>query len=279
MKFDMNRAWSDAMALFAGNREVIAVVGGVFFLLPDFGAGILFADMIDQAVRDFTAMMEAAQAESAMVPTKAVVNLLILSLAIGLIKLFGIAALLGLLNDRGRPTLGQALALGGKSMPSLFASILLYMAGMMLLSLAVGLVAFPVQLLVGPEGAGALSLVLYAALLFYAMTRLSMTLPVIVLDKVLNPIGAFIGSWKLTRGKAGVLFAFYFLLGLGFFAISWVLGAMLLPALEEILGGGSVGVTTANLIASLIDALVLTVFACLVAAIHRQLSAAAVDLR
>jgi len=47
-----------------------------------------------------------------------------------------------------------------------------------------------------------------------------------------------------------------------------------LMGIRGVMGGGSVAVTTINLIASVIDALVLAVFACLVAAIHRQLSAA-----
>jgi len=111
------------------------------------------------------------------------------------------------------------------------------------------------------------------------MTRLSMTLPVIVLDRIFNPIAAFLASLRLTAGKAPGLFAFYFLLTLAYLAITWVLGAMILPGLREVLGGGTAGITTVNLIGGLVEALVASLFACLVAAIHRQLSAAMVVVR
>jgi len=126
--------------------------------------------------------------------------------------------------------------------------------------------------LLGTDVVGNLLAILYLGFMFYAVTRLSMTLPVIVLERILNPAAAFAGSWKLTKGKALAMFAFYFLLMLAYLAITWVLTGMALPGLREVLGGGTVGGTAVNLIGGLVEALVLSLFACLLASIHRQLA-------
>ena len=34
MQFNMSEAWRDATAMITGNREVLLVVAGIFFLLP-----------------------------------------------------------------------------------------------------------------------------------------------------------------------------------------------------------------------------------------------------
>lgn len=272
MKFDMNRAWSDAVALFKGNREVIVVVAGVFFLLPDLAVTILFGDLLARAAQEFAAMVQLSQSSSELSFTAAMKNALMLGGAIGLIKLFGISTLLGLLTDRGRPTLGQALAMAAKGMPSLIAAILLFAAGYVLGSFLLALIASPIQAALGTAVIGGILSIFFIAFLFYAMTRLSMTLPVIVLERVLNPVTAFAGSWKLTRGKAFALFGFYFLLSLAYLAIAWLLELILLPGLRELLGGGGLGVTIVGLIGSFVEALVLSLFACLVASIYRQLA-------
>jgi len=277
MKFDMNRAWAEALALFKANRDVIAGVAGVFFLLPGFAAAILFADLIDQAGQDFAAISEIVRnsgdaADIVNGFTTAMRDVLLLSGAILLVSLFGISTLLGLFNDRERPTLGAALGLAAKGMPSLVAAMVLFLVGYLLGAIVLGLVADGFTLMLGTPAIGGVLTILFLGFTFYAATRLSMTLPVIVLERRLNPIAAFVGSWKLTTGKALSLFGFYALLTLAYLAITLVLGRMILPGLREVLGGGTVGITTVNLIGGLAEALVASLFACLVAAIHRQLS-------
>ena len=41
MKLDMGRAWSDAIALLRGNQQVILIVAGVFFFLPNLALALL----------------------------------------------------------------------------------------------------------------------------------------------------------------------------------------------------------------------------------------------
>ena len=45
MRFSMSDAWNDAMALMRRNREVLAIVAGVFFLLPGLVMTVMFADV------------------------------------------------------------------------------------------------------------------------------------------------------------------------------------------------------------------------------------------
>ena len=49
MKFDMSQAWRDATAMLSGNREVLLVVAGLFFLLPGIALALALGD-VQQAI-------------------------------------------------------------------------------------------------------------------------------------------------------------------------------------------------------------------------------------
>ena len=44
MKFSMSAAWNDAIALMQRNKDVLAIVAGVFFLLPGLVITVIFAE-------------------------------------------------------------------------------------------------------------------------------------------------------------------------------------------------------------------------------------------
>ena len=45
MKFDMGQAWNEAVALISANREVLAIVAGIFFFLPSVVMTMLMPDL------------------------------------------------------------------------------------------------------------------------------------------------------------------------------------------------------------------------------------------
>ena len=271
MKFDMNKAWSDALALFGRNREVVLVVGGIFFLLPDLAVSLIFPGLIAQAALDFEAAMMVTDA-SQLVITPAMQQALMLSLVLGLVKLFGIAALLSHLSDTGRPTLGEAIGNAARGLPSLIGAVLLFVAGYILLAFLLGLVGGLFALLIGIAAASGLTTIVLFGLMFTIMVRLSMTLPVIFLDRQWNPLAALKLSWGLTAKGWPALLGFYLLLAIGYAALAWVIGAMALPLMREGFGGGTAASAGVGLVGSLLEAIVAALFTCILAAAYRQFS-------
>ena len=107
MKFDMTAAWSEAMRTVAANRQVIAVVAGVFFFLPYLAFMLMFMNRMSA--------LEAAQASNpdpeamgeAMMGFYGETWWIVLLAAV--IQGIGMLGLLTLLTDLSRPTVGDAL--------------------------------------------------------------------------------------------------------------------------------------------------------------------------
>jgi len=105
MKLDMTAAWNDAVAMINANREVMAVIAGVFFFLPSLAAVFLLptietlpqgADL--EEVRKFLIDFYSANA----VPF----------ILMGLAQAVGFISLLALLRDDRKPTVGEAIKNG-----------------------------------------------------------------------------------------------------------------------------------------------------------------------
>ena len=64
MKLDMGRAWNDAVSLLRANQQVVLIVAGVFFFLPNLALSLLMPETMGQAETrvagepDFDAMIE-----------------------------------------------------------------------------------------------------------------------------------------------------------------------------------------------------------------------------
>jgi hypothetical protein len=281
MKFDMSAAWNDAMGLMRGNREVLAVVAGVFFLLPSLVMAVLFADEQAEAVKMLEAMMQGnvLQDEPAMALEAAPGWFLAVGLAAFFVQLIGYLALLALMDGTRRPTVGEAIGTAFKCLLPLIGTVILFGIGYLLfaftISLALGVVVAGIVAATGSTAvAGSLSAIALLAIvvaIFWVMVRLSLTLAEIVLGDKLNPIRAFAGSWRLTRGNSFRLFLFYLLLAIVYLVIYIVVFGVLLSAVMVAFSGATAGFIL-GLFAGLIGALFGVVGTAIVAATYHQLA-------
>lgn len=271
MKFDMGRAWSDAVALLSANRQVVLVVAGAFFFLPYLALMLLLPDS--------AAELQAAQRESG----DPQVALQALStfygqiwwalLLVGVLQGIGMLGLMALLTDRARPTVGEALMIGAKFfLPYLGAQILMGIGAVLIVM---------VPLAVGAAAGGAAGLLvglLAAVAVVYLWTKLSLTIPVIVIERVMNPVAALTRSWSLTKGNSLRLFGFYALLFLAALVLAIVLGIVI--AVLTLLTGPTGSAVVNGIVNGLVNMAGVTLIMAVLAAIHRQLagpSAAAVS--
>ena len=104
MKFDMNAAWRDATAMISANREVLLVVAGIFFFVPSLILTFAVGDLQELAAAkpdDLAAAMLAIYAQWGW-----------LFGLVSLAAMIGYLALLALLRDHNRPTVGEAIKIG-----------------------------------------------------------------------------------------------------------------------------------------------------------------------
>jgi hypothetical protein len=267
MQFDSNRAWREATALANANREVLLAVAGVFFLLPGF-VSVLF-------LSDFQADMMAnlgnpAAAERLMAGmTGPVVAFGLVSF---LLQSLGYLAMLALLTDRARPTVGEAIKDAVKALPVLIGAALLFFAAYLMAVLVVTLLAVALG---SVSGLGALVAVLMLALIagmVYVMIRLSLVLPVIVIENLRNPVAVLARSWALTRGNALRLFVFYLLLTITYFVLVMVITMVAMAPVVLLAGQGKVSLLLGGLVSGIIGAAASALLTAILAAIHRQLA-------
>jgi len=260
MKLEMNLAWNDALRLLRLNRDVIAVVAGVFFFLPYFAFMLIAPDPMAgvsaAASSDTGAMLERLTAFYGQVWW--VIVLILILQAVGML------GLIALLTDRRRPTVGEALKRGaGKALSYIAAYLLLGMAGTFAL---LALVAIASAL-----GAGALAglaVVVGIVVWLVLFVRLSLVPPILIKENVANPLTALGRSWKLTGGNGVRLFAFYVLLFVAYLVLLLVI-SMVLGALFGLLAPQAAHFGEA-LVESVLNALWVTGFLAVLSAVHAQ---------
>ena len=263
MKFDMTAAWSEAMRLVASNRQVIAVVAGVFFFLPYLAFMLIFMNQM--------AELEAAQAAN---PDPEAMGQAMMAfygeswwfvLLAMVIQGIGMLGLLTLLTDRRRPTVAEALKAGMKM-------FLTYFGAQLLLSALFGLLIL-VPIAVGAGGSVAIGLFLglIAAVLFcYLFAKFLLTPAVIAIEHQSNPLTALGRSWRLTKGNSLRIFLFVFLL---FLAVGIVGGVIsMIVGLFLALGGAQAALIGQAVVSGLINAVFYVIFLGVLAAIYRQLA-------
>jgi hypothetical protein len=204
-------------------------------------------------------------------------------LAVGLIgffvQLIGYLALLALMDDRRRPTVGEAIGTAFKCLLPLIGAVVLFIIGYVVCALVIGIVG---GLVIGGLGAatgstgvvGVLGVLIFFGLfvlIFWIMVRLSLTLAEIVLGDRMNPISAYAGSWRLTRGNGFRLFLFYLLLVIVYIVINIVIFGVVFSAISLALSG-AVGGLVLGLISGLIGAVFGVIWTAIMAAIYHQLS-------
>ncbi len=259
MKFDSNRAWQQATASISANREVLIALSGVFFLLPTLAFSLLFPQPPAPAGMDQQASAQFMLAYySASVPYMIPVTVL---------QAAGVLALLTLLTDRRRPTVGEAIRIGGSG-------LLPYLGSQLLLGLAAGLLgalALTVAALSGSKALVAAVLLAMLGVVLYVAVRTSLSAPVIAVDGVRNPITALSRSWRLTAHNALRITVFYALILLAFAIVLSVVTAVAGLLLALVLPAGLATIVVAVLSAALGAAMALT-FVAVLAAVHAQLA-------
>ncbi|HSG35206.1 MAG TPA: glycerophosphoryl diester phosphodiesterase membrane domain-containing protein [Sphingomonadaceae bacterium] len=259
MKLDMGAAWNDAVAMIKANTEVMAVIAGVFFFLPSLAAVFLVPPLEAPPGADIdvvTDILVGFYSDNALP-----LVLLTLTSAIGFI------ALLALLRDDRKPTVGDAIKTGFFGLVSYVGSQLMVALG---LAVIVGvLVGIPASL--GMDAIAAVAALVVAVLFVYVMIKLSMVTPVIAIERNLNPFGIVRRSWQLTKGNSLRLLLFYLLLGLAFGVISVLIGAIA-GLLFALLGEGEIAEIANGAVSGLTSAAGSLVFAAILAAVHRQLA-------
>lgn len=258
MKFDMSEAWSEAMAMITANREVLLVVAGLFFLLPSVALAMSIGDLQEAII----ANPEAAQAQVYEIYSSWGWLIVASLLAQGV----GYLALLALLRDSSRPTVGEALKTGLIGLLPAIGTYLLLVIG---ISLTLGLLVGG-AIASGNQAAAAIALIVAIVVLIYICVKVSLSGPVIAIEKVFNPFTVLARSWRLTKGNSFRLFLFYLLLVIVYIVIAAVLGAIV--GVLTLALGPSVAQTANALISGLLSAAMTVVFVAVVAAVHRQLA-------
>lgn len=259
MKFDMGRAWNEATAMVGANKELLAVIAGIFIFLPNLALAMLVPEMMTgPAEVDPENPMAAVQAfysENG-----------IWFVLLAVIQSLGTLSLLALLHDR-RPTVGDAMKTGLITLIPYFASQIILILG---LSIVVGI---PVGVATGLGGpaAGVIVGLLAFVVFVYVMIKVSLVSPEMVIGANLNPITALRNSWRLTKGNSLRLFGFYLLLGIGVIVVGIVI-SMASGLFVAMLGPNTAGLLIGGALNGLLAAIWTVLIVCVLAAVYKQLA-------
>lgn len=268
MEFDMGRAWNDAIARFGANFSLLAILGGVFFFIPSLVMFIALPDVMGTLMSPNMAPADMETVMANLGGTFFGIYALIL-----LASMVGYVAMVALLGDGRRPSVGEAIGIGFKALLPMIAILLILAVAYIVVVLLGGLLAGLVIGAIGAVSTGAASalgfvmvLGLIAALL-WIMTRLSMVTPVIALENTMNPFTVLSRSWSLTRPAQARLFLFYFVLFIAYFVIALV-AFMIMGVISTALGAPSV----LGFLNGIVGALVAMLFSALFVAVYLQLA-------
>lgn len=254
MRLDTTQVWRDASATIGANREVLAVLAGVFFFLPSLAVGLFLPPPEPPAgaePKQILALMGEFYQTAAPY-----------MLANALVQTLGQLAVLVLITRSERLTVGEALREGSSSLLPYIGAQLLVTFGTML---AVGVVL----LLGGLSGSVALVIGLVAAV--YIGMRFILVPPVIMIDRLRNPVEILRRSWALTQGNVGPMLLFLFLLILAMVVIGAVAGGIVGIVLALVGGAEAVRIGSAAVSALVGAGMTLVIVASFVS-MHRQLA-------
>jgi hypothetical protein len=263
MKFDMGAAWNEAVRLISANRQVIAIIAGVFFFLPYLAFMLLFMNQMTALEAAQTANPDPRAAGEAMMNFYSSVWWVIAVMWV--VQGIGMLGLLTLLTDRSRPTVGNALASGVKL-------ILTYVGAQLLLSVLLGLLML-IPIAVGTAvsvPAGVLLGIVAVVALLYLFTKFVLAPAVIAIEQEMNPIAALGRSWRLTKGNSVRVFLFLFLLIIAVMVVGGVVSMVV--GLLFALGGAETALIGQAVVSGLVNAVFYVIFLGVLAATYRQLA-------
>lgn len=255
--FDAGRAWNEAVVMLKANRQVLTVLAGLFFLVPQVLLSALMPDVAPGLEGE-----EAAKAALAIFASWWPLILLAT-----LLQGVGMLAIIVLLADRARPTVRDAIGRAFRLLPSYIAATLVLVAGIGLCAL---LILIPLTLIAGQAGAGIAMVPIMIAALWVNVRTITLA-PLVGAERETNPFDALRRSWALTNGRGGSILTFMLLFVIAALVLSIVItaipGAVLIAALGQDTGGAIAG-----LIEGLVSAALLLVWSVVVLAIYRQLA-------
>lgn len=259
MKFDMGQAWSDAVSLLSKNRDLVIILAAVFLFLPSLALGIFAPTTELEAVGADPELMRAALAAYFEANWPVI-------LVYAVISTIGTLAILALLGRAHRPTVGEAISIGAKT-------LIPYLAASFILGLGAGLMVTVIATLGAIAGAAIATLLsfVFAIAFVVIVIRLVLIAPVMAIDNVLNPVAAIKRSWSQVKGNTRRVAMFLFLLFVALLVLSIVVG-MVFGILGALAPGGTISLWINAVLDSIIGAAGSAVFLAVYAAIHRQLS-------
>lgn len=219
MNFNMNTVWARGMELLSGNFSLLTVISAVFVLLPTMAIYLLIPDF--QALADPTVDPEAMMAQL----SEMIVPLLGVGLVATLFQFAGYSAMIALVGGQ-RPTVGQAIATGFKTVPSLIAVAILFGIAYFLIALTITVPISLLAMATSTPALGVLAVFPVLVLVAWLMARLSLSMPALVLGKTLNPISAMGESVRLTGPKQWSILVFWVLIIVTFTIISLILSGV-----------------------------------------------------
>ena len=269
MNFDMNSCWARAVELVQANFQLLLVIAGIFLLLPSVALYLFFPDM--QTMADPFADQDVIAAQMAEMAGPLIGGGL-LSTAF---QFAGYAAMVALMSE-ARPTVGQALTTGVKTVPSVFAILILFF---ILYFLGAMVIVLPITLLAGLTGAAAIgfiALIPVVGFVAWLLGRLSMSMPVLVLENTLNPITGITRSFALTKPRQWPIVGFWTVIVVIFLVVSMIFGGVM-TLVASALGGGLATALITGLANGLTSMIIGMVMSAVAVAMYGQLSGPSVD--
>lgn len=255
---DTNRIWEDALQTLRSNREVMLVLTGIFVLLPTLAILFFWPFPEPQPNEQFAVFLQrvGTYTDTTWWQWLAVLGL----------QTLGLQTMLAVLADAARPTVKSALGKAIAAFATLFAAIIaVTLAASLALSILIavgsGFGSFPIALLATVAGA-------VAGL--YVLARFALIAPLVQLRGLRNPFSALRDALRLTRGCGWQLLGFLVLVYVAIYIVAWLAGAVIL-LIAGLFAGGDVVQLLQKVLQALSQAIMLPVFAGVLAGLYRQL--------
>ncbi len=241
-RLDLNAAWARAVMLMRENLQLLAVIAGVFILLPN--------------VMVYLALPPAAQLQGPMnvladpTSSEAAIERASLAVAAAMQPVIGWVALVSALQHVGygamlallgpaRPTVGQAIWAGIKAILPLILAVIAFLLVWILAVFLVQLALFPL----GVAAATFIGTIIGFLLGLFLVARLCLTLPVMAIEQVYNPFAALLRSWRLTAAAKRSVFGFWLM-----FLIAYTVIFILFSGIGGLVAAIPASETTSSLI-------------------------------
>ncbi len=220
-KLDLSSAFERARELFMDNLQLLLAVAGVFFVIPQLIVGFMTANaqQLDTLLEGATKIEDFVEAFLVIYQQYSLWFILL-----GIVTFVGTLTILVILLDKTRPTVGQAIGIA-------FSLLLFYF----LLSILTGLATF----------IGFMLLILPG---FYFAIKFCLAPPIMVAEKVTNPIEAMKASWNLTKGNSIMIFVYLLIIGIVLFVVS-----LLVEGIAGLLGE-TIGLVVSSLFGGVVTA-------------------------